>query len=141
MVVNKQKITIGIDPDKVESGFAVYNKSSGDLSLYQYDLFDLFNQLLWYHLRFDLTVRLEAGHKVKRFWQKRTIGVAKSVGENNNVGYQIEQFMIKRGIKFQLVEPQGYSSYNHELFKKITGYQKGRTNGETRVAGLLAFKR
>lgn len=142
MKAEKQKITIGIDPDKIESGFSVYNKSTGELSLFQYDLFDLFTKLLWYKLRYDVKVRLEAGHLVKKFWQRRTVGVAKAVGENNNVGYQIERFLIKHNINFELVEPCGLSNYTHDQFCAITKWDKKiKTNPEKRVAGLLAYKR
>lgn len=138
--MQKQKVTIGIDPDKTDSGFAVYHKDTAELFLFQYDLFDLFTKLLWYNIRYDVFVRLEAGHLIKKFWQRRTVGVAKSVGENNNVGYQIERFLIKHNIKHELIEPCGLSKVKHEQFVNITKY-KGRSNPETRVAGLLAFKR
>lgn len=138
----KQKVTIGIDPDKELNGFGVYNTSTSELSLFQFDLFDLFTKLLWYNLRYDLYVRLEAGHLVKQFWQRRTVGVAKSVGENHNVGYQIERFLVKNNIKHELVKPFGGSSIKHDQFCKITNWDKKKlTNPEKRVAGLLAYKR
>lgn len=137
----KQKITIGLDPDKVKSGFSVFYKETGKLDLFEFDLYDTFNKLLWYHLRYDVKVRLEAGHLVKSFWQRRTVGTAKSVGENNNVGYQLERFLIKNSIKHQLVKPCGLSSYTHEMFCRITNWDiKKLTNPEKRVAGLLAYK-
>jgi len=140
--MSKQRVTIGIDPDKIESGFAVYYPESGEMHLHQYDLFDLFTKLLWYNVRYDIFVRLEAGHKVRKFWQRRTVGVAKSVGENNNVGYQIERFMLKYKIRHELVEPFGGSNFNHEQFCNITKWNKSKlTNPEKRVAGLLAYKR
>jgi hypothetical protein len=136
-----EKVTIGIDPDKIENGFAVYNKGNGALFLCQCDLYDTFNKLLWYNLRYEVKVRLEAGHTVRQYWQRRTVGTAKSVGENNNVGYQLERFLIKNKIKHQLVKPCGLSSYTHEMFCKITNWDiKKLTNPEKRVAGLLAYK-
>lgn len=142
MIGEKQNITIGIDPDVERNGFGVYNKNTSELSLFQYDLFDLFTKLLWYKLRYNIIVRLEAGHKVKKTWQARTVGTIKNVGRNNEIGSQIERFLIKRNIKHELIEPCGLSKYTHDQFCNITKWEKNkRTNPETRVAGLLAYKR
>lgn len=135
------RVVIGIDADVDKSGLAVYYKKNKELFLFQYDLYDTFNQLLWYHLRYDVIVRLESGHLVKKFWQKRTVGVAKDVGRNNEISAQLERFLIKNKIKHQLVKPCGLSSYTHEMFCRITNWDiKKLTNPEKRVAGLLAYK-
>src|SRR5690606_36229532 len=89
----------------------------------------------------SLFVRLEAGHNVKSTWHKGGNGMAKRVGANHEIGRQIEKFMIKHGIKHELVKPLEGSRINHETFCKITGWDiKRKTNPETRVAGLLAYK-
>lgn len=138
------EIIIGIDPDVDKSGLAYYIKPQEKLLLHQFDLQDLFETVLDVHkLRAGkVLVRLEAGHKVKKTWQRRTIGVAKDIGRNNEIGSQIEKFLIKNNIRFELVPPFGGSKVNHETFCKITGWDiKKKTNPETRVAGLLAYKK
>lgn len=138
------EIIIGIDPDVDKSGFAIFLTDNQQLILSQFDLQDLFNQFLKYqHTHQDkILVRLEAGHKVKSTWHKGGIGMAKRVGSNNEIGRQIEKFLIKNGIQHELVKPFGGSKVNHETFCKITGWDiKKKTNPETRVAGLLAFKK
>ncbi|WGQ15606.1 hypothetical protein [Sphingobacterium faecium] len=141
-----RKITVGIDPDVDKSGFAIYSLSTNTLELKQYDLSDLFIQLL--KLKFlcesneeSLTVRLEAGHAIKKTWGRRTVGAVKDVGRNNEIGSQIEKFLLKNGFIYELIPPCGLSSYSHELFCKITKWNiKKLTNPEKRVAGLLAYK-
>jgi len=136
----KEKLFIGIDPDVDKSGFALWLPEFKELMLNQYSLFDLFNELLGYHKNYDLTVVLEAGHKVKKTWHKGGNGMAKRVGANNEIGRQIEKFLTDNKISFELVMPKGYSSYTHKDFCKITGY-KGQTNSEKRVSGLLVYGR
>ena len=143
----KNKVTIGIDPDVDKSGMAIFNYEDSQLHLYQYDLPDLFQQLLNQHFKsqkndYRLLIRLESGHKVARTWQKRTVGTIKNVGRNLEIGSQIEKFLVKYNIPYELVNPFGGSSINHEKFCKITNWDKKKlTNPEKRVAGLLAYKR
>ncbi|WP_343566304.1 hypothetical protein [Sphingobacterium sp.] len=142
----KDRITIGIDPDVDKSGYAVYSWQIDALKIFQYDLSDLFIQLLRQKMicnsiKSELIVRLESGHIVKKTWGRRTVGAVKDVGRNNEIGAQIERFLIKNDIKHQLVKPCGLSSYTHEMFCKITNWDiKKLTNPEKRVAGLLAYK-
>lgn len=138
----KIKCAIGIDPDVDESGLAIYFKHNKQLELMQFDLYRLFMKIVQLHLKYDVTVYLEAGHRVKKTWQRRTVGVIKDVGRNNEIGSQIEKFLKGQGIKHVLIEPKGYSSYDHDYFCKITGWDKSkRTNPEKRVAGMMAFGR
>lgn len=135
-----KKLIIGIDPDIDRNGFALWHPASKKLELHQFTMFPLMTKLIQLNHQYDLTVRLEAGHKVKQFWQKRTVKVAKDVGANNAVGKLIEQFMKHQGIRYELVAPQGYSSWTHDQFCKLTGWPiKKLTNPEKRVAGLLVF--
>lgn len=71
-------------------------------------------------------------------WHGGGKGSAYDVGRNHEIGMQIEKFCKANGINPHLMKPNGYSSMKHEDFCKITGY-KGRTNSETRVAGMFAF--
>ena len=89
----QKRITIGIDPDVDKNGMAIFNHEDSQLSLYEFDLSDLFMQLLKHKAicqknKVELTVRLEAGHRVKRTWQARTVGTIKNVGRNNEIGAQ-----------------------------------------------------
>lgn len=131
---------IGIDPDVDKSGFAVYLRSNNRLTLHQYDLFDLFEQILKFTR--PTLIRLEAGHHVKSTWHKGGNAMARRVGRNHQVGFEIEKFCTRFKIPFELVKPCGLSQINHEKFCKITGWDiKKLTNPEKRVAGLLAFSK
>lgn len=137
---DKTKILIGIDPDCDKSGFALYDpKAKQIMTLQTFDFFDLMEELNLHDQLYDLTVHLEAGWLIKGNWHK---GGSKksgnSVGRNHEIGRQIEKFLKRQNIAYKLVEPQGYSSYTHELFCAVTGW-KLKTNAETRVAGLLVF--
>lgn len=130
---------IGIDPDVDRSGFAIwiFNKK---LRLEQHDLHDVFHTLLT--LKDNCFVRLEAGHHVKSTWHKGGNAMARKVGRNHQVGFEIEKFCKRFNIPFELVKPCGLSSIDHDKFCKITGWDpKVKTNPEKRVAGLLAFKK
>lgn len=134
---------IGIDPDVDKSGIArnFPFDPEEESTLFNLDLFDTMKMLLDMK-GFKLLVRLESGHAVKKSWGRRTAGALKDVGRNNEIGSQIEKFMIKYNIPYELVPPFGGSKIGHELFCKITGWDvKKRTNPETRVAGLLVYNR
>lgn len=134
-------LIIGIDPDTDKNGFATYNKKNNSLLLNQYDLTDTFFQLLSLKEYSKIFVRLESGHTLKSTWHKGGNGMAKRVGANHEIGRQIEKFLVKNDIPYELVKPFGGSKINHETFCKITGWDVvKRTNPETRVAGLLAYK-
>lgn len=135
----KYDLIIGIDPDVDKSGVAFIH-TDGDFYLDQYTLWGLFKDLLLTYGIKSFIVRLECGHKIKQTWQRRTPGAIKDVGRNNEIGSQIEKFMIAHGIPHELVPPFGGSKVNHETFCKLTGWDiNKKTNPETRVAGLLAF--
>lgn len=132
------EVIIGIDPDVDKNGFARYFIKDDLFQLKNLNLFETFNMLLDMHKAFNVIVLLESGHKVKKTWQRKTTGVIKDVGRNNEIGSQLEKFMIDHNIPHKTINPFGGSKVNHELFCKITGWdKKKRTNPETRVAGLL----
>ena len=136
--MKKYDFIIGIDPDVDKSGYAIGSVSDKSIILKQYSLWDLFRELVDDNIMFNVLVRLEAGHRIKKTWQKRTPGTIKNVGRNNEIGSQIERFLIEHQIPHELVPPFGGSKVNHDLFCKITGWdKKKKTNPETRVAGLL----
>lgn len=134
----KYDVIIGIDPDVDRSGYALFWTEGKNLILQQYPLWDVFNCLFEDAEIWNVFVRLEAGHAVKKTWQRRTAGAIKDVGRNNEIGSQIEKFLKEHNIPYELVPPFGGSKVNHDLFCKITGWdKKKKTNPETRVAGLL----
>ena len=134
------RIYIGIDPDVEASGFALF-KNQLLVDLKKMDLFELCEALSSYHISHDVLVRLEAGWLIKGNWHRggsRRSG--SSVGRNHEIGRQIEKYCIKHSIPYQLVKPQGYSSYTHERFCKLTGWPlKSKTNSETRVAAMMVY--
>lgn len=134
-------IIIGIDPDTNKSGYAEFFPKKDVFNLFQLDLSDLFESILFSSLTNKIFVRLEAGFTVNSTWHKGGNGMAKRVGANHEIGRQIEKYLKKNNIDYDLIKPFGGSSINHETFCKITNWDiKKRTNPETRVAGLLAYK-
>lgn len=138
----KYQYIIGIDPDADRSGFSVYYTASKILLLNESDLYDIFTDLLKYNIDNACLVRLEAGHKDKATWHKGGNAMARKVGRNHQVGFEIEKFLNRFKIPFELVKPCGLSQISHETFCKITGWNiKKLTNPEKRVAGLLAYRK
>ena len=63
-----------------------------------------------------------------------------AVGRNHEIGRQIEEYCIKHVISYDLVRPQGYSSYTHAVFCAITKWPiKALTNADSRVAGMMVY--
>lgn len=144
----KQKALIGIDPDCDKSGYALC--VNGKLiNLECYDLFDMMIVLSDVNERYDLTVHLEAGWKISKsnFSDRNVFGsrnanekIAAKVGANHEIGRQLEKYLMRLGIKYQLRQPAGYSAYSHEYFCAITQWPAlPRTNSEKRVAGMLVY--
>lgn len=144
MLNKSDLITIGIDPDITKSGVGLYSKAAG-LTLSSLPLWEVFALILKAHqdgmLRY---VCIEAGHKEKKSnWHKApSTAVAQSIGRkvglNNAVGRIIEEFCITHDIPHELVPLSGYSNVDAKRFEAITGY-KGRSNADTRSAGMIAF--
>lgn len=140
-VSEMNKIIIGIDPDLIKSGVALYRPDKS-LELSCLNLPDLVKLFQEHKERIEKVV-IEAGWLIKKSnWHGgEKIGiaenVAKKVGMNHATGLHIECFARALGLRVQLLEPQGKK--NHEQFCRITGYQGKTTNPETRDAGLLVF--
>lgn len=137
-------ITIGIDPDIDKSGVAMYSKEAG-LTISSLSLWDIFPMIQQVYadglLRY---VCIEAGHKEKKSnWHAApSAAVAQSIGRkvglNNAIGRLLEDFCVEHGIPHELVPPSGYSKIDAKRFEAITSY-KGRSNADTRAAGMIAF--
>lgn len=139
--ITEAEFVIGIDPDVDKSGFAIFYTQNKNLRVFQYSLWDLFEELLKF--KKPILVRLEAGWLIKkRNWNGGGFAGAGDVGRNHEIGRQIEKFCIKFNIPYVLIKPCGLSGINHATFCKITGWPiKELTNPEKRVAGLLAFNK
>ena len=140
------KLIIGIDPDVQKSGFAIWNTESKQfeevLDVRLWELFGWLERLNTAKERSPIKVYMEAGYIVKRHWQKKGHGVAKSVGENQGICKAIEAFLNHLNIPYELLPPAGYSNYTHEAFCKITGWDKSiRTNSEKRAAAMMVYRR
>ena len=90
-------------------------------------------------------VCIEAGHKhAKANWHKAkniytAQAISRDVGRNNAVGEMIQDFCVEHDVPYILVPPNGYSKVDARMFKLITKYD-GRTNPDTRAAGMIAFE-
>lgn len=140
------KILIGIDPDVQKSGVAVYDVDSKKIVIISdfklHELFYFLSRLTEIAQHEPIKVYLEAGYTVKKHWQKKGHGVAKSVGENQGICKAIEAYLQDMNIPYELLPPAGYSKYTHEAFCKITGWDVAeKTNPEKRAAGMIVWGR
>lgn len=142
MPILKPDYYIGIDPDVLASGFALWNSQTKAYEqLKCLSLWDMFAALDELNNRLSVMVRLEAGWKAKGLnWHRGGTGSANDVGRNHEIGRQIEKYCQCRQVPYELVKPLGYSSFDHERFCAYTNWPKTvRTNSETRVAGMLVY--
>ena len=137
------KLYIGIDPDTKKNGVAYWYKQSKRLELENLSFFDLFESLKSLKIRHEITVIIDAGWLNKTNFHvtgtnKRVNGkIGERVGANHETGKKIAEMCVYLGIEYILHKPVK-SKVDKELFEKITGY-KGRTNQETRDAGILVY--
>ena len=150
------KIWIGIDPDTDKNGVAIWYKDSKELVLKNLSFFELFSLLSELKTAFDIQVIVDAGwlNKKTNFRQKflnkktgqyeeHSIGVKEKMAghtfANHETGKKIVEMCEFLSLAVSLNKPTRSKS-NAERFKAVTGYV-GRTNQETRDAGLLVFGR
>lgn len=139
------KIWIGIDPDTDKNGVAIWYKDSKELVLKNLRFFELFSLLSELKTAFDIQVVVDAGWLNKSnfhavFGNKNiNAKIGERVGANHEVGKKIVEMCEFLNLPASLNKPTKTKS-NAERFKAITGYV-GRTNQETRDAGLLVFGR
>jgi hypothetical protein len=137
------KLYIGIDPDTSKNGVGFWYKESKKLELENLTFFELFDALKQLKIRYNITVIIDAGWLNKSNFHvvgtnKNVNGkIGERVGANHETGKKIAEMCDYLGVEYQLNRPTK-SKVNKEVFDKITGY-KGRTNQETRDAGLLVF--
>jgi hypothetical protein len=137
------KIYIGIDPDTSKNGVGFWYKESKKLELENLTFFELFDALKQLKIRYNITVIIDAGWLNKSNFHvvgtnKNVNGkIGERVGANHEVGKKIAEMCDYLGVAYQLHRPTK-SKVNKEVFEQITGY-KGRTNQETRDAGMLVY--
>ena len=155
---------IAIDPDTNKNGVAVLNMRTRIIELHSLNFIELsaFLKSCSTTLEGGIIVLVEAGWLIKHHWHLKSgdnarVAAAKgnSAGRNHEVGRKIAE--MARYCNLTTIEQLplsktfrvGRKRYNiwkgpagkitHEEFCEITGYA-GRTNQETRDAGLIAWQ-
>lgn len=137
------KLFIGVDPDVNKNGVGFYYKDRKKLALENLTFFELFDAIKQLKVRYNITVIIDAGWLNKSNFHvigtnKNVNGkIGERVGANHETGRKIAEMCDYLGVAYELHRPTR-SKVNKEVFEQITGY-KGRTNQETRDAGLLVF--
>lgn len=138
-----EKLFIGVDPDVNKNGVGFYYKDSKRLELENLRFFALFDAIKQFKTRYNITVIIDAGWLNKSNFHvtgtnKNVNGkIGERVGANHQCGKLIAQMCEYLGVNYELHRPTR-SKVNKEVFEQITGY-KGRTNQETRDAGMLVY--
>jgi hypothetical protein len=143
------KIYIGIDPDTVKSGVAVWQSQSGKLIVSALSFFKLFDLLSDFKKCPDGKIEkviIEAGwlnaksnfhfkaHQTKAAGER----IAKNVGANHETGKKIMEMCEYLGLTYELVVPKK-SKTSPEYFEKITG--KSVRNQDMIDAAMLVYGR
>lgn len=140
----KAKYHIGIDPDVKLSGFAVWDASSKGFFLKCYSFSDILFVMQDYPKE-KTKVYVEAGWLNKSNWhldgqmsKQRAAAIGNSVGRNHQRGMDIVE-IFRDFLGYEVLEMKPTKSkLDAKQFRKITGYA-GRTNQETRDAGMLVY--
>ena len=139
------KLYVGIDPDSIKSGVATWNTDKKELQLSNETFFDLFSLLNGMYKECPKVI-IEGGWLNKSNWHlpsKCTNQLAATIGNktgcNHETGRKIVEMCEHLDLAYEVIRPTN-SKLNAETFRNITKYQ-GRTNPETRDAGMLVFGR
>jgi hypothetical protein len=138
---------IGIDPDSRKSGVAFYCNGK-IIKLFTIEFFDLCRCLRAANDNDLKMVYLEAGWLNKNNMHKTPPQASKAmcakigmnIGMNFQTGKLLAEYMDRNEIPYTLVRPTS-SKVDAKLFKKITGWDGGRTNPEKRDAAMLVWGR
>jgi predicted GNAT family acetyltransferase len=135
------QLFIGIDADTQKSGVAVWEYKL--LELYNLTFFELF-EFLKRQPKERTAVIIEAGWlNTKSSWHGHGYGegvaarTGAKVGANHETGKKIAEMCDYLDLTYELKKPES-SKVDAKYFKMLTKYE-GRTNSETRDAGLLVF--
>lgn len=141
--LNREKIfLVGIDPDVEKCGFAVKDKSTGEITeVFAIHFFDVINRLNQLRQEGLVIVYVDAGWMIgKSNWHdnqgsRRGEKIAKNVGACHQVGKLIVEYCQRKGVVCHQVRPNG-SKIAATAFAKM-GLWKGRINQDMRDAVLL----
>lgn len=153
----KNRVYVGIDPDRDKSGFAIYFRRDKSLVLKNLTFFEIMGELkrlstpeLCGYSTEDypapLKVFIEAGwlnksHWHTREWDNKSVAsrIAACTGANHETGKKIVEMCEYMNISYTLIRPT-QSKTTQEYFKTLTKYPK-RTNSEQRDAAMLVWGR
>lgn len=134
---------IGIDPDKVKSGVALYQQGH-NYCLCHLDMLD-FVELCDKVVGFDTKFLVSAGWLNKKSNFRQTGNtlvdqkIAESVGRNHEVGEQLVAILKRKGIKYVLGRPRGKKTKDKELVRMITGHT-GKLDQELIDAAIIVVE-
>lgn len=138
-----EKLFIGVDPDVNKNGVGYWRPEKKIFELENLTFFKLFDVIRYAKIRYNVTVIIDAGWLNKSNFHvtgtnKNVNGkIGERVGANHETGRKIAEMCDYLGVAYELHRPTR-SKVNKEVFEQITGY-KGRTNQETRDAGMLVY--
>jgi len=139
---------IGIDPDSVKHGVAVY-KNGVLTELQSYSLTDIMSLLLD---EFHITRGIEVKFSIENVCANNFIyarnansnrkvenSIARSIGRNQQAQIELMRVLDYYGVSYELYKPQkGNWAKNKTQFEKITGWDK-RSNEDTRSAAYFGY--
>lgn len=142
------EVYVGIDPDLVKNGFAIWYKADKRLEVQVSTFYQIVRYLQGLQMAGignALEVLIEAGwlntraNFHDRAGQSKRVGerIAKNVGENHAVGKLLAQVCDELGIKYRLVRPKT-AKVNKKYFEQLTGLQ-GVKSQEMIDAGMLVY--
>lgn len=134
-------IYVGIDPDTVKSGVAIWDNKKRELSLCSLSFFEIYDFLS------DLCpdkVIIDAGWLNKSNWHTNSklsvavnSAIAERTGANHETGKKLAEMCEHLDIPYVLHKPEK-SKIKASEFKRITKYP-GRTNQDVRDAAMLVY--
>jgi len=148
-------LSIGIDPDTVKSGVAVWNGKEF-IDLMALDFWSTIQWLLdnrqnirlvkveggWLNeSNWHLTYRNAKTGKIETAGPEKAASMGVDLGRNQQTGLLLVEFLEKFNFPFQVVRPLSnnwWAEDKQRKFNKITGWTK-RSNPEKRDAAMLVF--
>lgn len=133
---------IGIDPDLIKSGVAIWHKDTKQLEMTTLSFVDTL-KFIRLNAQVIKKVFVEAGWlNEKSSWHaadnmKVAASIGKKVGENHATGKLLIECIKAEGVEVVAVRPTT-TKLNAVQFEKLTKY-KGRTNQEVRDAAMLVW--
>jgi Holliday junction resolvasome RuvABC endonuclease subunit len=145
-----RNLLIGIDPDCEKNGVAIINTETKELSLFDWDFFDLQDYFTLNKNNIKL-VRVEASWLISHNWHAKAKGsaalnanIGSRTGANHQVGKMIVQMCKRSVIMVDEVRPlkKGWKTASGKISKKefvdLTGWS-GTASQEVRDAALLIW--